>query len=83
MLSILPSRNKFIENAKAGKIYPVYAELPFIPPQQAYESIKGPYSFLFESIKGPEKIARYSFAGARPSLIFKVKIGRASCRERV
>ncbi len=75
MLRILPSRNKFIENAKAGKISPVYAELPFIPPQQAYESIKGPYSFLFESIKGPEKIARYSFAGARPSLIFKVKNG--------
>jgi len=75
MLNILPPKSKFVESAKAGKIYPVYAELPFIQPQQAYESIKGPHSFLLESIKGPEKIARYSFAGAKPSLIFKVKNG--------
>ena len=75
MLNILPSRNKFIETAEAGKISPVYAELPFIAPQQAYESIKGPYSFLLESTKGPEKIARYSFAGINPFLIFKVKNG--------
>lgn len=75
MFNILPSKKEFIENAKRGKIYPVYAELSFIPPQQAYESIKGPYSFLLESIKGPEKIARYSFAGTKPFLIFKVKNG--------
>ncbi len=72
---ILPTKRNFIENAKRGKIFPIYAELPFIPPQQAYESIKGPYSFLLESIKGPEKIARYSFAGTKPFLVFKVKNG--------
>lgn len=75
MLNILPTRNKFIENAKKGGISPVYAELPFISPQQAYESIKGPYSFLLESIKGSERIARYSFAGTKPFLVFKVKNG--------
>ncbi|MCK5139384.1 MAG: chorismate-binding protein [Thermodesulfovibrionia bacterium] len=72
---ILPGRDTFIENAKGGEIHPIHVELPFIHPQQAYESIKGPYSFLLESIKGPEKIARYSFAGKEPFLIFKVKNG--------
>ncbi len=72
---ILPGREKFIENANRGEIHPVYMELPFIHPQKAYESIKGPYSFLLESIKGPEKIARYSFAGTEPLLIYKVKNG--------
>jgi len=75
MFNILPERTEFIESAKCGKIYPLYAELPFAPPQEVFESIKGDYSFLLESIKGPEKIARYSFAGSEPFLIFKVKNG--------
>jgi anthranilate/para-aminobenzoate synthase component I len=74
-LVILPDKNTFIERAQRGELYPVYAELPFIPPQQAFESLRGPYSFLFESIKGPEKIARYSFAGNRPFLMFTAKNG--------
>ncbi len=74
-MNILPSKYDFIENVKKGEIFPVYLELPFMPPQQAYESIRSPYSFLFESIKGPEKIARYSFAGENPFLIFKAKNG--------
>lgn len=69
----LPSKSKFIENAKRGEISPVYAELPFIPPQQVYESMEVPHSFLLESIKGPEKIARYSFIGAEPFAAFEVK----------
>ncbi len=56
-------------------ISPVYAELPFIPPRQIFECLDSPYSFLLESIKGPEKIARYSFIGAKPFLVFKVKNG--------
>jgi anthranilate/para-aminobenzoate synthase component I len=75
MLKILPGKSKFIENAKTGKIYPVYAELPFMPPQQIFEFMEAPNSFLLESIKGPEKISRYSFIGAEPFLIFKVKNG--------
>ena len=70
---IHPSRDNFIEDAKKGNIYPVYTELPFVSPHQVYELIKCPYSFLLESIKGPEKIARYSFAGAKPFSILKVK----------
>lgn len=75
MLEILPSRNDFLEEVKRGQIPLLYTELPFRPPQEVYESLKGPYSFLLESIKGPEKIARYSFAGAEPFLIFRVKNG--------
>ena len=76
MLKILPSRDKFTKNAEAGRILPVYTELPFIPPRQIMEHIEGPHSFLLESIKGPEKIARYSFAGAGPFLTFRVKNGK-------
>jgi anthranilate/para-aminobenzoate synthase component I len=75
MIKILPSKRSFIEHAKRGNLSPLYTELPFIPPQQVYESIQGPNSFLLESIKGPEKIARYSFAGTDPVLSLKVKNG--------
>lgn len=73
MLNILPSKSEFIKKTESGKITPVYAELPFTDPQQIYEVLQGPYSFLLESIKGPEKIARYSFVGSEPFLVFKVK----------
>ncbi|MBI4654320.1 MAG: anthranilate synthase component I family protein [Nitrospirae bacterium] len=75
MINILPSKSKFIEDAKQGKIHPIYAEIPFIPPHEIYEYLESPYSFLFESANGPEKIARYSFIGVEPFLIFKVKDG--------
>ncbi|MBI5196061.1 MAG: anthranilate synthase component I family protein [Nitrospirae bacterium] len=75
MLNILPDKNNFIEAAKTGIIYPVYAQLPFTPPHEIYNTLESPYSFLLESAKGPEKIARYSFAGIEPFLIFKVKDG--------
>jgi len=75
MLNITPSKNTFVANAKAGRLLPVYAELPYISPQDIYGSINKPFSFLLESIKGPENIARYSFIGSDPFLIFKVKNG--------
>ena len=75
MLNISPSKNTFVENAKAGRLMPVYAELPYISPQDIYGSINKPFSFLLESIKGPENIARYSFIGSDPFLTFKVKNG--------
>lgn len=75
MLNISPSKKEFIENAEAGRISPVYAELEFLHPREVFGALEGSYSFLFESIKGPEKIARYSFMGAGPFMIFKVKDG--------
>jgi anthranilate/para-aminobenzoate synthase component I len=75
MLTFSPSKKEFIENAKKDRISPVYTELQFIPPQQIFENLESPYSFILESIKGPEKIARYSFVGSEPFMIFKVKNG--------
>jgi anthranilate/para-aminobenzoate synthase component I len=75
MLRISPSKNEFIKKAENGGISPVYTELPFIPPRQVMDHIERPMSFLLESIKGPEKIARYSFMGTDPFLVFRVKNG--------
>jgi anthranilate/para-aminobenzoate synthase component I len=82
MIQTFPIKNNFIESASAGKILPVHAELPFIEPQEIFENIQSPYSFLLESIKGPEKIARYSFVGTGPFLIFKVKNGVIEVEDR-
>lgn len=75
MLNISPSREEFIKDAKSGVIFPLYIELPLHNPQQTYESVKSPNSFILESLHGPEKIARYSFIGAGPFLTFKAKNG--------
>jgi anthranilate/para-aminobenzoate synthase component I len=75
MPAILPPKQTFMKNVKAGVFSPLYAELPSLSPGIIYESMRSPYSFLFESIKGPEKIARYSFIGFNPFLIFTVKNG--------
>jgi len=75
MLNITPSKNTFVENAKTDRLLPVYAELPYISPQDIYGSMNKPFSFLLESIKGPENISRYSFIGSDPFLTFKVKNG--------
>jgi anthranilate/para-aminobenzoate synthase component I len=80
MIHILPSKSEFAKNAIGGIISPVYAELRFNPPQQIFECLNSPYSFLLESIKGPDKIARYSFIGADPFLVFKVKNGEVEIR---
>lgn len=34
---------------------------------------KNDYAFLLESVEGQEKVARYSFLGSEPSLVFKSK----------
>jgi len=82
MIHILPSKSEFTKNAIGGMIAPVYAELPFISPQTIFETVQAPNSFLLESIKGPEKIARYSFIGAEPFLVFRVKNGVIQIEDR-
>jgi anthranilate/para-aminobenzoate synthase component I len=77
MIQVLPSRDQFTKEAEKGRILPLYAELPYMSPQQIYERIKAKNSFLLESIKGPENIARYSFLGYDPFLVFTVKNGEA------
>ena len=68
--------------ATAGRIrpgqglrVPVVRTLPadLITPVSAYLRLRGlsSHSFLFESIEGGERLARYSFAGGRPSLLLR------------
>lgn len=71
----MPAKKDFLLSANAGEIVPVYEKIPYSFPHLVYESFISPNSFLFESVKGPEKIARYSFIGLDPYLIFKVKNG--------
>lgn len=71
-----PSEAEFIEKARKGNLIPVYKEIlaDMETPVSAFMKIDdGDYSYLLESVEGGEKIARYSFLGTSPSLIFKSK----------
>jgi len=73
---IKPSLKEFLSYSKKGNVIPVYKEInaDLDTPVSAFLKIKqGDYSFLLESVEGQEKIARYSFLGTNPSLIFKSK----------
>ncbi|MDD5128594.1 MAG: anthranilate synthase component I [Candidatus Omnitrophica bacterium] len=69
-----PSLKEFLKLSGKGNVIPVYLEVnaDLDTPVSAFLKIKrGDYSFLLESVEGQEKIARYSFLGINPSLIFK------------
>jgi len=71
-----PNLKEFLRLTKKGNVIPVYREInaDLDTPVSAFLKIKqGNYSFLLESVEGQEKIARYSFLGTNPSLIFKSK----------
>ena len=68
-----PSKKEFIKLAKRGNVIPVYREISVAgeTPLSAFSKIeRGEFSYLLESVVGGEKIARYSFLGSKPSLIF-------------
>jgi len=69
-----PNKDEFIKLSKKGNLIPVYAEIlaDLETPLSAFMKISdGKYSYLLESVEGGENIARYSFIGANPSLVFK------------
>ena len=73
---IKPNLKEFIKLTQKGNVIPVYLEInaDLDTPVSAFLKIKqGDYSFLLESVEGQEKIARFSFLGTNPSLIFKSK----------
>lgn len=72
-----PSKEEFLRLAKRGNLVPVYKEIlaDLETPVSAflkYSSFQD-YAFLLESVEGEEKIARFSFLGSNPKLIFKSK----------
>ncbi len=73
---LYPSLKEFLKLAKSANLIPVYKEInaDLDTPVSAFLKIaQSDYSFLLESVEGQEKIARFSFLGANPSLIFKSK----------
>ena len=72
---ITPSKKDFLRSAQEDIIPALYLEIPYRSPQSLYDSLASPYSLLLESAKGLEKIARFSFIGFEPSMIFQVKDG--------
>src|SRR3989338_9524796 len=71
-----PAKDEFIKLAHKGNLIPVYSEIlaDFETPLSCYTKIdKGAYSFLLESVEGGERLARYSFLGSNPSLVFSSK----------
>ncbi|MBU0568216.1 anthranilate synthase component I [bacterium] len=69
-----PNREEFKKKAEQGNLIPVYKEIlaDLETPVSAYLKIeKGKHAFLLESVEQGEKLGRYSFLGADPSIIFK------------
>jgi anthranilate synthase component 1 len=74
--SYFPSKDEFLKLAKKGNLIPVYKEIlaDLETPLSSFLKIDhNDYAYLLESVEGGENIARYSFLGSNPSLIFKSK----------
>ena len=71
-----PTLNNFREKAQHGNLIPVYKSIlaDMETPVSAFYKIGGDkYAFLLESVEGGENLARYSFLGANPSILFQSK----------
>jgi anthranilate synthase component 1 len=68
---------QFVDFSKQGNVVPIVDDLlaDTDTPVSAYLKIadEGRYSFLLESVEGGEKIARYSFLGFDPFMLFEAR----------
>ncbi|MBI4683695.1 MAG: anthranilate synthase component I family protein [Nitrospirae bacterium] len=69
------TKKDFLAQSTHEGILPIATEIPYLSPESLYPFFSGANSFLLESVRGDEKIARYSFIGFDPYLIFKIKNG--------
>ena len=80
-----PTREEFLEKAKHGNLIPVWREVlaDMETPVSAFRKIAGSRanSFLLESVEGGERLARYSFLGCDPYLVFRSKGDTATITE--
>ncbi len=68
-----PSEKEFLKVTQKSNVIPVFKKISadLDTPASVYLKVhKNRYSFLLESVEGKEKIARYSFIGTKPSLVF-------------
>jgi anthranilate synthase component I len=73
-MSCMPTREEFKNLAAQGNLIPVFRDIlaDMETPVSAFKRIAHrPNAFLLESVEGGERMARYSFLGAEPSLMFR------------
>jgi anthranilate synthase component 1 len=83
-ITIVPSREQFLAQAKSGNVFPVFVDLVADgeTPTSAFQKLDdGGFSFLFESAEQTEQSGRYSFLGFDPRLIIRSEGGRVSLEE--
>ena len=71
-----PTLEDFREAAKLGNTIPVYRSILAdmeTPVSAFYKLMPDNYAFLLESVEGGENLARYSFLGSQPSVLFHSK----------
>ena len=71
-----PTLEDFREEAKSGNTIPVYRSILAdmeTPVSAFYKLMPDNYAFLLESVEGGENLARYSFLGSQPSVLFHSK----------
>ena len=72
----VPALTEFRRLSRRHNLIPIYREAlaDLETPVSAYLKVANkPHSFLLESVEGGEKMARFSFIGVSPSIIFKSK----------
>ncbi len=76
-MKVSPTLDEFRRLAQAGARVPLYTELlaDLETPTSAYWKLAhdAEYSFLLESVTGGESLARYSFLGANPARVIRVR----------
>ncbi|MCS7034326.1 MAG: anthranilate synthase component I [Phycisphaerae bacterium] len=81
MIKHFPDFASFESLSRDFNCIPVYRQLlaDRLTPVAAFEILSNAeHAFLFESVVGGERIARYSFLGANPSLVYSCHNGRAA-----
>ncbi len=73
---VQPSKQEFIALAQKGNLIPVWRDIlaDLETPVSAFLKLaQGDFAFLLESVEGGEHVARYSFLGTQPLLLFRSK----------
>jgi len=76
-LNLIPDLKTFAECARRGNVVPVCKPVlaDMLTPVSAYLRLarNRPYSFLLESVEGGERVGRYTFLGADPYMVLRVR----------